>query len=84
MRRLGRFLVACAATTIVLVGAYGSWVFGMGQFDDDYCVVLEAAPDGEISYAPPEWEFPLTYRCDYGPGGVVTVNEPVPLAATAA
>ena len=84
MRRLGRFLVACAATAVVLAGAYGAWVLGMGQFDDDYCTQLAQTPAGEISYSPPEWEFPLTYRCDYGPGGEVTVNEPAPVMATAA
>ncbi len=84
MRRLGRFLVACIATAIVLAGAYGAWVFGLAKFDDDYCMVLDEAPDGEISFSAPKWEFPLTYRCDYGPDGEVTVNEPAPLIATAA
>lgn len=84
MRRLGRLLVACIATMIVLTVAYGVWSYGLGQFDDDYCAELDATPDGAVSSSAPEWEFPLTYRCDYGPGGVVTVNEPVPIVATAA
>ena len=84
MRRLGRFLVACIATAIVLAGAYGAWVLGMGHFDDDYCLQQHPLPEGDIDFSVPEWEFPLTYRCDYGPGGEVTFNEPVPLIATAA
>ena len=84
MTRLRRFLLGLVGTALVLVASYSVWVVGLGQFDDDYCIVLAEAPDGEISYSAPEWEFPLTYRCDYGPGGVVTVNEPVPVVATAA
>ena len=84
MRRLGRFLVACIATAIVVVGAYGAWAYGIGRFDGDYCLERDEIPDGDVEFSAPQWEFPMTYRCDYGPGGEVTVNEPVPLAATAA
>jgi len=84
MRRLARFLVAVFATAVVVGGAYTAWVYGLGRFDDDYCLQLDEIPDGEVTISAPKWEFPLTYRCDYGPAGEVTVNEPVPIAATAA
>lgn len=84
MRRLGRFLVAVLATAVVLVGAYAAWTYGLARFDEDYCIEVDEIPDGEVTISSPDWEFPLTYRCDYGPGGEITVNEPLPVAGTAA
>lgn len=84
MRRFGRFLVAVLATAVVVGGAYAAWTYGLARFDDDYCLQLDELPADASRISAPEWEFPLTYRCDYGPAGVVTVNEPIPLAATAA
>lgn len=84
MRRLARFLFGVLASVVVAGAAYGAWVFGLAHFDDDYCITSDGMPDGEVSISAPEWEFPMTYRCDYGPGGEVTTNEPAPILFTGA
>ncbi|WP_436793368.1 hypothetical protein [Actinospongicola halichondriae] len=63
---------------------YGVWWYGLAQFDDDYCITSVEIPSGEPSVTGPEWEPPLTYRCDFGAAGVVTVNEPRPILWTGA
>lgn len=84
MRRLGRILLAFAATAIVVAGAFGVWAFGLAQFDDDYCITSVDIPSSETSITGPEWELPMTYRCDFGAAGEVTVNEPRPILWTGA
>ena len=84
MRRLGRFLVAVLATTVVVGGAYAAWSYGLDRFDEGYCAELPERPADARADPSPEWEFPLTYRCDYGAAGEVTANEPIPVAGTAA
>lgn len=84
MRRLRRFLLAVVATAFVVVGVAGGWWYGLAQFDDGYCITSVEIPSGETSISGPEWELPMTYRCDYGAGGVVTVNEPLPILWTGA
>lgn len=84
MRRLGRFLLAVLATLVVVGGTYGAWAFGLAHFDDDYCVTNVEIPAGDSTIAAPGWEPPMTYRCDYGAAGEVTVNEPRPMLWTGA
>ena len=82
LTRLARFLAACAATAAVLAGAYAIWWWGLAQFDDDYCITSIEIPAGGTGIRGPEWELPMTYRCDFGAAGEVTVNEPRPILFT--
>ncbi len=84
MRRLRRFLLACIATVLFGVVTFGVWGFGLAQFDDDYCITSVDIPSGETQVTGPEWELPMTYRCDFGAAGVVSVNEPLPILWTGA
>ena len=84
MRRLLRIVLAFVATAVVVIGVYGVWWYGLAQFDDDYCITSVEIPDGETQITGPEWEPPMTYRCDFGEAGVVTVNEPLPMLWTGA
>ncbi len=84
MRRLRRFLLAVVGTALVVLAAFGVWIFGRAQFNEDYCFTEVEIPAGDPEFSPPEWEFPMTYRCDFGEAGVVSVNEPRPVLGTAA
>lgn len=84
MRRLRRFLLGCVGSALLAGAVFGIWRYGLERFDEDYCRDRVEVPSGQTQISDPEWEPPMTYRCDYGADDVVAVNEPRPILWTGA
>lgn len=72
------------AAVVIVAGvllAVGVWAVGLGQYGEDYCGSETRLPSGAAGWRGPDWDSPITLRCDYDTGPV-SFTDPLPVAWT--